>query len=417
MIALQNIIQQNYESPANLLAIERLLLPLLSAESNRAVKDFVCRELGVIGTGASVPALTALLDSLDTEHMARYALERIPDAAVDTALLRKLAQASESKSKIGLISSLGKRRSKDAVAPLGRIAAASDKPAAQAAGQSLGGIGTPQAGTALRGLGASFASDLQPYRLDAMVVCADNLLADGNAAQAMILYEELYKTDYPSLIRVAALTGMSQAGRERFGQLLPAAVKSDDAVMQACAIRLVAQVREPAVIEAVVSSMSVLSDAARVSLLAALTVNGHPSGRQAAESAMSSPNASVRVAGLRAIGVLGSGSSVVPLANAAAATTSDRNERDAARETLYQIQGDDVADAILRGIRQTAGVRTRAGGCRIASRPAVTTANALLFEMRSIRRSCGTRGCSVASRRSLSDIPAVNLLVNQPDDR
>ena len=287
--------------------------------------------------------------------------------------------------------------------------------------QSLGAIGTPQAGTALRGLGASFASDLQPYRLDAMVVCADNLLADGNAAQAMILYEELYKTDYPSLIRVAALTGMSQAGRERFGQLLPAAVKSDDAVMQACAIRLVAQVREPAVIEAVVSSMSVLSDAARVSLLAALTVNGHPSGRQAAESAMSSPNASVRVAGLRAIGVLGSGSSVVPLANAAAATTSDRNERDAARETLYQIQGDDVADAILRGIRQTAGqADTELAAVELLRAiPArgITTANALLFEMaqHSSGRVAQEAVRSLQSSVTQGDIPAaVNLLVNQP---
>jgi len=421
LIELQSIIQQNYESPANLLAIERLLLPLLSAESNRAVQDFVCRELSVIGTGVSVPALTALLDTLDTEHMARYALERIPDAAVDTALLRKLNQASETNSKIGLISSLGRRRSKDAVAPLGRIAAASDKPAAKAAVQALGAIGTPQAGTALRELRASFATDLQPYRLEALVVCADNLLADGNTAQAMILYEELYKADNPSLIRVAALTGISQAGRTRFGQLLPAAVKSDDAVVQACAIRLVAQVREPAVIEAVVSSMSGLSDAARVSLLAALTVNGHPSGRQAAESAMSSPNASVRIAGLRAIGVLGNGSSVVPLAKAAAATTSDRNERDAARETLNQIQGDDVADAIIRGIRQTVGQAdtelVAVELLRAIPARGITTANALLFEMAQhpSGRVAQEAVRSLQSSVTQDDIPAaVNLLVNQP---
>ena len=196
-----------------------------------------------------MPALAALLDNPKTEHLARYALERIPDPAAEAALLAKLNQARDAKTKTGLISSLGIRRSNQAVNALAQIAAA-DKNLSQAAVHALGLIGTSDAAAALQTVRGSLAGELRPHVLNAMAICADQLTKDGKTKEALVLYEMLYAKDNPSLIRVAALTGISQTSASRFQEILPFAVMQDDAVLQAGAIRLVAQTQDATVIEA-----------------------------------------------------------------------------------------------------------------------------------------------------------------------
>src|SRR5215217_627057 len=59
------------------------LVAVLQSNAARKEKVDACRQLAVIGTKDSVLALGALLPDDDLSHMARYALERIPDASVD----------------------------------------------------------------------------------------------------------------------------------------------------------------------------------------------------------------------------------------------------------------------------------------------------------------------------------------------
>jgi HEAT repeat protein len=70
---------------AELPQIEARLLRMLEpgAAVTPAARDYACRELSVIGTKASVPALTRLLQDRSTAEIARYALARItgPEAA------------------------------------------------------------------------------------------------------------------------------------------------------------------------------------------------------------------------------------------------------------------------------------------------------------------------------------------------
>src|SRR6185503_11166877 len=58
--------------------LETRLAAVLKTAVSRDAKDFVCRKLMIIGTGASVPTLAEMLPDKDNSHMARYALERIP---------------------------------------------------------------------------------------------------------------------------------------------------------------------------------------------------------------------------------------------------------------------------------------------------------------------------------------------------
>ncbi len=69
--------------PAARKALEKSLVDALASGISRSAQDYVCRKLRVVGTTQSVEALAALLPAEETSHIARYALECIPD---ETAL-------------------------------------------------------------------------------------------------------------------------------------------------------------------------------------------------------------------------------------------------------------------------------------------------------------------------------------------
>jgi len=120
-------------------AMEKQLDDFLKSDASYAAKDFVCRELSVAGTEASVPVLASMLTDEKVSDIARYALERIPGAAVDDALRQALSKA-EGKAKIGIINTLGVRGDKKAVEALAKLTGDSNEMVAVAAIAALGRI-------------------------------------------------------------------------------------------------------------------------------------------------------------------------------------------------------------------------------------------------------------------------------------
>ncbi len=105
-------------------------------------------ELARIGTKDSVAPLAALLGDEKLAHMARYALEPIPDPAVDDALRDALGKL-KGRPLVGVIGSIGVRRDIKAVEPLCKLLKDTDADVAQAAARALGSFGTPAAAKAL----------------------------------------------------------------------------------------------------------------------------------------------------------------------------------------------------------------------------------------------------------------------------
>jgi type 1 glutamine amidotransferase len=206
------IIKNAHSSSAELKKIEKSLLGILTSDSTRAGKQFVCRELSIIGTGQSVSALGNMLTDEETSDMARYALERIPGAAVNAALRGALREA-KGKPKVGIINSLGQRRDKRAVRALSRLVGNQDKTVATAAAAALGQIADSRATKALAQAKDKATGKLQMVVLDSYLRCADQLVADGNKAEALAIYKGLQKPDMPKPIRTAALTGMLNAAK------------------------------------------------------------------------------------------------------------------------------------------------------------------------------------------------------------
>ena len=192
-------------------ALEKRLVGTLAGGISRSAQDYVCRKLRVVGTAQSIPALAALLPAEETSHIARYALERIPDEKAVAALRNALPKVS-SKLKPGLIGSLGKRRDARSIEAISKSLGDSDLPVARAAAQALALIGTPAAARQLGRFMKNAPAPLKVQVADACLICAEQLLADGQRSEAVALYKELQgDKSQPAHVKVAVMKGMLAA--------------------------------------------------------------------------------------------------------------------------------------------------------------------------------------------------------------
>ena len=195
-------------------ALEKSLVDALAGGISRSAQDYVCRKLRVIGTSPSVEALAALLPAEDTSHIARYALERIPDEKAAKAMRDALPKVSK-KLRPGIIGSLGVRRDKQSIMVFSKLLGDSDIQVAKAAAQSLGLIGTSAAARELSKFAKKASANMKLPVADACLVCAEQLLADGEKSEAVALYKEFKGDDKPAHVKAAAMKGILTAATKK----------------------------------------------------------------------------------------------------------------------------------------------------------------------------------------------------------
>ncbi|MHC4157681.1 MAG: HEAT repeat domain-containing protein [Planctomycetota bacterium] len=348
---LADIIRESYDSEQQRKDIEERLLDFIRSDATLAGKQFVCRQLSIIGGEETVPTLAAMLAEVDTADMARYALERIPGAAVDEALRQALLKTT-GKTRIGVINTLGLRGDNKSVSTLSGLIYDSDSATAAAAVAALGQIASPQAAEVLAQAKDKTSDKLREQVLDAYLSCADRLAAQGKRQQALHIYNELYKPDEPVPIRTASLRGMATAVPQDADEIIIDVLEGKDETIQTVAIGLVREIPQIDV-GAVSGELRKLSVTGQVQLLSALADRGDPGALRAVTRATKSKKDAVRVAALKALGKLGDASSVSLLAQRAAKTKDA--EQEAARESLYRLSGPKVDETILAGVSKAKG--------------------------------------------------------------
>lgn len=185
-------------------AIEAKLIEALGAATTPEAKRFICRQLQVIGSGKSVPAIAALLGDEKVSHEARMALEAIGDPAAAGALRAALGQV-KGKQLIGVIASIGVKRDSEAVGDLMKLAADADSAVAGAAMHALGEIGSTAAARALAAVRPAEA--LREINAEAQLVAAQKLAAEGKGAEANAIYQRMNAAGPTKAIRIAGLRG------------------------------------------------------------------------------------------------------------------------------------------------------------------------------------------------------------------
>jgi HEAT repeat protein len=203
----------SYKDAAARKDLEGRLAAVLKTDAPQAAKDFVCRKLSLIGSAGCVPAVAPLLTDEKLSHMARYALERIPDDAAVSAMRDALPKV-KGRQKVGVINSLGVRRDAQSADALIALLGDPDQEIAAAAAAALGSIGNAQAAKALGDFQAKAPKELALAAADACLTCAERHLADGKKLEAMAIYKSLAKSEYKH-VRLAATRGLLAAAAKK----------------------------------------------------------------------------------------------------------------------------------------------------------------------------------------------------------
>ncbi len=120
---------------------------MLKSSAPLEQKAAACKDLARVGDKSCVPVLAGMLGDEKLSHLARYALEAIPDTSADEVLRAALDTLSGTLLS-GIISSVGTRRDSATVGQLARHLGDRDSDVVRTAAIALGRIGTATAGKA-----------------------------------------------------------------------------------------------------------------------------------------------------------------------------------------------------------------------------------------------------------------------------
>jgi HEAT repeat protein/type 1 glutamine amidotransferase len=330
---------------------EEKLSGFLSMSKNSGAKLAVCRQLRLIGSDKSVRILKQMLLQDEATDMARYALEKIPGPAADQALADSLNAAADD-IKLGIISSLGARKTQEAVEALASLLNDQNEAIASATAVSLGKIGGREAAGFLA---EAFAKDQESLKTEmafALLRCAEEFMSSRDYPSADAIFKKILDPQpplLPVLLRQAALRGRIMAAeRDEAARMIIDTLARGPEEMHPPAIGLVPVVFKESEIAPVLDLLMKIPETSQVQLLAVLVNYPKKAVQGAVLSAAASPSQAVRIAALKALAKVGDPTAVRFLVERAAGTRGE--EQSVSRASLATLPGQDVDEAIIFGL-------------------------------------------------------------------
>lgn len=325
---------------------EAKLIAVLTSDASQKEKVDACRQLAVIGTKDAVAPLAALLGDEKLSHMARYALEPIPDPAVDEALRDALGKL-KGRPLVGVIISLGVRRDAKAVPALGKMLRDSGADVAQAAARALGSIGDSAAAKALQAALPNAPAANQLAFCEGLFRCAEALAAKGQRDQAVAIYDQLRNLKQPHQARTGAVRGAILARGKDGPALLREYLRSDDYILFSAAVQAALELpRDKVVTEVLTAELAKLPADNQILVIQTLGKRADPAALPALFAmAKGADKTGVRLAAIRALSAIGHASAVPVLVGLFADT--DRQISEAVRESLAGLPGEQTDAALM----------------------------------------------------------------------
>lgn len=335
----------------------------LGPETAEPARVWMLRQLANIGGEESISRLAELLDDPDLRirELSRRALQNIPSIDAARVLVRALERADNSDWRVALINAVGAHPStpehvasagltgrRSAYHTLSVLLGNENAVVASAALAALSDIGkfTLVHWRTVSGAGDSI---LRSQADAALLRYGEQLVARGHGAAAAKVYDELYQSSAALEMRSAALHGLVVTRGEEVVPLLLGLIAGDDPRLATTAARFAEEIPGSAATQMLVDAFGDSSPAAKVLLLETFAARGDVAARPTVIAAVTSDDAQVRIAALRALQHLGDSSTVVLLAEAGARSAGD--EREAARESLNRLPGQDVNESILAALQ------------------------------------------------------------------
>ncbi len=331
---------------AQLSALEAKLIALLEGDATVDAKNFVCRELAVYGSAASVPTLVKLLSNPDVATTAIWALEVIP-AQESADALAKAVGAAPAPLRVALVQSLGRR---GVVAPLEGLLGDADPAVAEAAANALGTIGSEAACAIVVAKRASASGTLRAVLDCAYLECADGLAAQGKTEAAVTAYRTLMLPESAENVRSGALAGLAKAVPSESLALVLAALADADSAFASVALGFVPQLKGDNVTQSFADRLASLSPDKQASLIQALQARGDAAACPQVTALLGKADDNVQLAAIDALAILGD-ASTSPLLCDVAGNASARLAR-AARGSLDRLKAKEVNAVLLDTARQ-----------------------------------------------------------------
>ncbi|HEY5911774.1 MAG TPA: HEAT repeat domain-containing protein [Verrucomicrobiae bacterium] len=375
---LEEAVRDSGSNPAARRELEAALIKLLGTGSSFEARRFACKQLGIIGSPAALPALARLLTDSETAGIACLALTTYPPGKADEVLRAGLSSATGT-ARIQIINTLGDRRDAKSIALLARLAAASDQPPAEAATASLGKIGTPGAWQAIRSLRAGTGGELAGTLADAMLRCAANLNLTGHSKTAFEIYEDLLANGANIAVRRSALSALLTLDEDQGQKRILEVLSGKDDALKPVAIARVASVDSPGASEEFATQMHHLKPEHQVLLVERLAARDDESARLELAKSLTSTEPMVRRAAVVALGRLGDPYYVGMLAQAAGAAT-DPDESRAVEAALVGMKGGAETDRMLVAHLRLASPKARVPLIAAVTRRQGAAASPVLLE-------------------------------------
>ncbi len=324
----------------------KLIAVLKSSAASRKDKSDACRQLAIIATKKAIPTLVDLLSDEELSHNARYALEPIPDPAVDEAFREALGRL-KGLPLVGVIGSIGVRRDAQAVEPLcamimqGEMAPEAMKMAAR----TLGSIGTEAAAEFLKGGLDHAPSEAMADVYEGLFRCAERFAAEGGRDKAIAIYDTLRPLDAPHQVRAGALRGaILTRGADGVG-LLRESLGSGDYILFSAAVQAAQEMQGGEVTAALATALGKLPADNQILTMQTLGLRGDAKALPALFQTAKSGPEPVRIAAIKAIAEIDDVSAVPVLAGLLAGNS--RPITGAAQEALGSITGVSVDAAVM----------------------------------------------------------------------
>ncbi|WP_425614376.1 HEAT repeat domain-containing protein [Anatilimnocola sp. NA78] len=332
--------------------IEKEQLAILRSDAPAADKALACKKLAIDGSAAAVPDLAKLLTNPQLHSWARIALEAIPGPEADESL-RKASEALDGRLLIGVINSLGIRRDAKAVEQLAKRLDSKDAEVASAAAVALGRIGDAAATKTLREALPNAAKPVNSAVAEGLILCAEQRLAAGKAAEAIEIYDQIRIAQVPKQRFLEATRGAILARKDEGIKLLVEQLRSPEKSLFQLALSTAREFPGDAVDKALAEEVTNLNPDRGALLIGAMADRPDTIVLPAVVKAASEGPKEVRIAAISALSRVGDASSVSSLLETA--LDNDADLAKAAQTTLAELKGEKVNSQIAAQLPKATG--------------------------------------------------------------
>jgi HEAT repeat protein len=391
------------------------LIAVLESDASPQDKALTCKKLAVYGNKEAVPALAALLLDEQLASWARIALEAIPDREAGDALRQAMSKL-KGRQLVGVINSIGTRRDAQAVPDLVERLQDSDADVASAAAVALGRIGGHAAREALVKYLAQAPAAVSSAVAEGCLLCAERLLADRQAADAVRLYDLVRQANVAKQRVLEATRGAILARRSAGAPLLAEQLQSSDDDFFALGLRVARELDGREVTDALVAELGRAAPGRQVLLVLALADRGDSAALPTLLQMAKSGSDEVRIMAMRMLMRLGDASHVPVLLEAAL----DPNQQlaRAAVEVLAELPGEQVSDDLAARLPKAEG-KTRQTLIQLAGQRSIAAAVPALLKAAD-DPDAGVRAAALVALGQTVDLKGLPVLIARvanPADR